>query len=131
MTLICRPSETASSLRTGNLREQIGHPVHASAPGRLELREDPPRPAYRVGVAAHELLPSARLLGDQAGPLQYRDVLLHRGEAHRVDVGETRHGRLASGAAVKDVAASGVGECVKQAVDVLLAQFTYNHSVVG
>ncbi len=33
-------------LGLGNLREQIGHPVHASAPGRLELVEDPPRQAY-------------------------------------------------------------------------------------
>ena len=124
MTVIRRPA-------AGHLREQIGHPVHAPAPGRLELVEDPPRPAHGVAVGAHELLPPAALLGDQAGPLQHRDVLLHRGEAHRVDVGESRHRRLAPDAAVQDVAARGVGQCVEQAVHLLVGQLTYNHSVVG
>jgi hypothetical protein len=71
------------------VREQIGHAVHTPAPRRLELVEHPPRPAYGVGVGSDELLPSTALLGDQSGPLQQRDVLLHRGETHRVDVGES------------------------------------------
>ena len=44
------------------LREQIGHPVHAPAPGRLELVEHPPRPADGLAVGVHELLASARSL---------------------------------------------------------------------
>jgi hypothetical protein len=108
-----------------------GHAVDASAPGRLEIVEDPPRPADRAAVAAHELLAPAALLGDEAGPLQHRDVLLHRSEAHRVDVGESRHRRLVHDAAVEDVAARGVGQCVEQAVHILLlGPTTYNHSVV-
>jgi len=30
----------------------VSHPLHASAPGRLELIEDPPRPAYGVASGA-------------------------------------------------------------------------------
>ena len=112
------------------LREQIGHPVHTPAPGRLELVEGPPRPAHGVGIGAHELLASAALLGDQAGPLQHRDVLLHRGEAHRVVGGESRHRRLAPDAATEDVAARGIGQGMEQAVHVLVGQLTYNHPVV-
>jgi hypothetical protein len=58
-------------------------------------------------------------------------VLLHRGEAHRVDVGESRHRRLASYTAAKNVAARRVGQCVKQVVDLLVSRETYNHAVVG
>jgi RNA polymerase sigma factor (sigma-70 family) len=71
-------------------REQIGHPVHTPAPVRLELVEDLPRPGHGVWVGAHEPLPSSALLGDQTGAIQQRDMLLHRGEAHRVDVGSGR-----------------------------------------
>jgi hypothetical protein len=74
---------------------------------------------------------STALLGDEAGPLQHRDVLLHRGEADRVDVGEPRHRRLSSYAAVDDVAAGGIRQCVKQAVHLIVGHITYNHSVVG
>jgi hypothetical protein len=83
-----------------------------------------------VGIGVHELLPSTALLGDEAGPLQHRDVLLHRGEAHRVDVGESRHRRLRPDAAVHDVAARGVRERVKEVIHLLVGPSIYNHSVV-
>ena len=38
----------------------------------------------RRAVGVHDLLPPAALLGDERRPFQHRDVLLHRGEAHRV-----------------------------------------------
>jgi hypothetical protein len=113
------------------LREQVGHPVRPPPPGRLEFVEGLPRPAYGVGVGAHELFPSAALLGDQAGPLKHRDVLLHRGEAHRVGVGQPRHRQLAADAAAEDVAAGGVGQGVEQVVHGPVGQLTYNHLVVG
>lgn len=116
------------------MRQQFGHAVHASAPGRLELLEDAPRAADRGGVGADELLPSATLPGDQTGPLQHGHVLVHRGEAHRVDVGESRDRRLAACAAVEDVSARGVGQCVEQPVHLhlhlRLARSRYNHLVV-
>jgi hypothetical protein len=78
----------------------------------------------------HELFPSAALLDDQARPFQHGNVLLHRGEAHRVVVGKSRHRPFAADAAVEDVAARGVGQRVEQAVHLLVVQLTYNHSVV-
>src|SRR5659263_454003 len=63
--------------------DRIYGPLDRARPPRAG--RGPAAPAYGVGVGvgAHELLPSAALLGDQAGPLQHRDVLLHRGEADR------------------------------------------------
>jgi hypothetical protein len=58
-------------------------------------------------------------------------VLLHGGEAHRVDVGEPGHRRLLAGAAPEDVAARRVGEGMEEVVDLLAGQLTYNHPVVG
>jgi hypothetical protein len=58
-------------------------------------------------------------------------VLLHRGEAHRVAVGQLRHGRLIGYAAAEDVAARAIGQCVKQPVHVVVGRRIYNHSVVG
>ena len=111
--------------------EQGGHPVHAPAPGRLEVVEGLPRVGNRVGIGAYELLAPAPLLRDQAGPLEHGDVLLHCGEAHRVCPRESRDRRLADGAAAKDVAAGRVGQGMEQAVDHITRQLTYNHLVVG
>jgi hypothetical protein len=58
-------------------------------------------------------------------------VLLHGGEAHRVVVGESRHRRLAPGAAAQDVAPRGIGQGLEQAIDVVVGQRIYNHPVVG
>jgi hypothetical protein len=69
-------------------------------------------------------------LGDEAGPLQHRDVLLHRGEAHRVGVGQPRHRQLAPDRAEHDVATGGIGQRVEQVVDSVVGELTYNHLVV-
>ena len=114
----------------GNLREQVRHPIHAPAPVRLELVECLTRPADGIGVGADALFPSAALLGDQAGPLQHRDVLLDRGEAHGVYLGQPRHCQLVFKAAAEDVAAGGVGERVEHAVGSLVGEHIYNHLVV-
>jgi len=73
--------------------------VHAPAPGGLELVERLRCAPHRVGVGAHKLLSALAPLDDHAGSLQHRDVLLHRGEAHRVVVGELGHRRPAAEAA--------------------------------
>ena len=44
--------------------------------------------AEPLDVGAHDLAAAAALLGDQAGPLEHRDVLLHRREAHGVVPGQ-------------------------------------------
>ena len=82
------------------------------------------------GRRAHELLTAPALLRDQPGPLEHGDVLLHGGEAHRVGVGEPGDGLLPVDRAAQDVAAGGVGQCVEQAVDCLIAPLLYNHLVV-
>jgi dihydrofolate reductase len=78
----------------------------------------------------HELLPPAALLGDEPGPLQHGDVLLHGREAHRVGLRESRDRGLAGGAAAQDVAARRVRQGTEQLVDRLVRQFIYNHPVV-
>ena len=89
------------------------------------------RAGDRAGVGVHELLAPARLLSDQAGPLQHGDVLLDGREAHRVSPRKARNRGLVGGAAAKDVATGRVGQSVEQPVDRVLGQLTYNHMVVG
>jgi hypothetical protein len=131
VTVICRVLCWVVRCPVGILREQVGHPLHPPAPGRLELVEGFPRLADGAGVGAHELLPPAAPLGDQASALQHRDVLLHRGEAHLVGVGQSRHRQLVVGGAAQDVAAGGVGQRVEQVVHGPVGQLIYNHLVVG
>ena len=114
----------------GRLGEQLHHPVHAAAPRALEVVEHPPRPADGGAVGVDELLPPAPLLGHETGPLQHRDVLLHRREAHGVAGGEPRDRRVLHQAAVQDVPARRVGQRVEHAVDLLAGQLIYNHPVV-
>ncbi len=114
----------------GVLREQLGHSVHSPAPGHLELVEGLPRPLDCIGISAHELLPSAAFLCDQACPFQHRDVLLHGREAHRIGRGQPRHGGVTPDGATENVAASGVGQGVEHLADSFLGHHIYNHLVV-
>ena len=77
-------------------------------------------------VGVNELLSPSPLLRHKARAFQHRDVLLHRRKAHRVRVGEARHGLLSLRAATKDVAARRVRERAEQ----LVGDLIYNHSVV-
>ena len=72
-------------LRAG---DEVGHAVDAAAPQRLVLVEQAARQAQPVDVGPDDLAAAGALLGDQAGPLEHRDVLLHGREAHRVVVGQ-------------------------------------------
>ena len=47
--------------------------------------------AEPLDVGAHDLATAGAFLGDQAGPFEDRDVLLHGGEAHRVVPGQLGH----------------------------------------
>lgn len=113
------------------LGKQGRHPVNPSTPSRLELVESLPRARDRSGVRAHELLATVWLLGDQAGPLEDGDVLLHRSEAHRVATREARNRGLVGRAAAQDVATGRVCQRMEQTVNRVLGQLTYNHLVVG
>lgn len=127
------PSVAALRIRPPALGEQTGHPLHPSAPGGLQFVQGTAGPAQGVGIGPHELLPSAALLDHETGPLQYRDVLLHRGEAHRIGLGQPGHRQVVPHAAAQDVAAGQVGQGLEQAVRTrfrLFDHFIYNHLVV-
>ena len=72
-----------------------------------------------------------RSLVTRPGALQDGDVLLHRGEAHRVVAGEVRHRVLAPHRPPDDVAAGRVGERVEHEVGAgVVGKQIYNHLVV-
>jgi len=83
-------------------------------------------PGHGSGLGAHERLPPAALLGHQAGAFEHGNVLLHRGEAHRIGLGEPRHRHGIDRAAAQNVAPRRIGEAAEELVD-----GTYNHMVVG
>src|SRR6266545_771887 len=85
----------------------------------------------RRHVSVHHLLPSASLFGNERSPFQDRHVLLHRCEAHREVLCESRYRLLVADHPGHDVATRGVRQGVEDAVGVRLAQLTYNHVVVG
>ena len=70
--------------------DELGHAVDAAAPQLLVLVEQAAREAEPLDVGPDDLAPPDALLGHEAGPLEHRDVLLDRGEAHRVVPGELR-----------------------------------------
>ena len=89
------------------------------------------RLANRFRVRAHELFPSFAFLDHQARVREHGDVLLHGGEAHRVEAGEAGDVVLTDGNDVEDVAPRRVGEGVEHPVDLGVGEFSiYNHLVV-
>ena len=88
--------------------------------------EGTPCLGHRGGLGAHERLPPAALLGHQAGALEHGHVLLDRGEAHRIGLGQPRHRRGVDRAAAQDVAPRRIREAAEELVDSI-----YNHLVVG
>jgi hypothetical protein len=82
-------------------------------------------------VAPHHPLAAAWFFGHQARLLQRCDVFLHSGERHRVGVGELGDRHLGHESSANDVAARCIGECPKDAVHLVVAEFhLYNHLVV-
>ena len=78
----------------------------------------PPRQAKPIHVGAHDLAAAGALLGDQAGPLEHRDVLLHGREAHGVVPGQLGDAFIAAERAQDDVAPGGVCQGGKDLVGV-------------
>src|SRR5438046_540614 len=81
---LVRPSGSRSESLLGLLcfGDEIGHAGEAVAPQLLVSVEQAAHHAQPVRVGADDLASSIAVLADQARPLEDRDVLLHRGEAH-------------------------------------------------
>ena len=89
-------------------------PRHSSSYRSSRRRAD----AQPLEVGADDLAAPDALLGDQAGPLEDRDVLLHGREAHRVVAGQLGDALLAVDRPADDVAPRGVGQGAEHAVEV-------------
>ena len=88
----------------------------AAAPQLLVLVEQAPRHAEPLEIGADDLPPPDALLGDQAGPLEDGDVLLHRREAHRVVAGQLGDALLAVDRPAHDVPPGGITQRAEDAV---------------
>ena len=89
------------------------------------------RHAQPLDVGADDLASADALLRDQPGPLEDRDVLLHRREAHRVVARQLGDPLLPVDRAAHDVAAGVVGQGAEHAVEVGRGELHwYNHTVV-
>jgi hypothetical protein len=114
--------------------EDVAELMHAVTPDGLELVEQAVDIANGVDPPAHEPLATSMVLGHEVGPLEHGDMLLHRGEAHRVPPSEVRHGVFAVQHQLDDVAASRIGQRMEEHVRSLVVRnsyLTYNHMVVG
>src|SRR4029453_167823 len=87
--------------------------------------------AQLVDLAAHELFASAPVLRDQSGVDQDLDVLLHRGEADRIQPAELADGAFTVERLGDDVAPCCIAEREEQPVGPLVTlESIYNHLVV-
>jgi hypothetical protein len=112
--------------------EDIAESLHTVTPDGLELVEQVVDIAHGVDPSSHDPLAATLVLGDEVGPLEHGDVLLHRGEAHRVSPSQVGHGVLAMKRQPDDVAASRIGEGVEQEIGALRLRgsaLIYNHMV--
>ena len=113
------------------LGDELGHAVDPAAPQLLVLVEQAARHAQSLDIGADDLASPDALLGDQPGPLEDRDVLLHRREAHRVVAGQLCDALLAVDRAAHDVAPGVVRQGAEHAVEVGWGELHgYNHTVV-
>ena len=104
-----------------------------SAPDGLEFVEQTVDVAHGVDPSAHDPLAASLVLGDEVGPFEHGDVLLHGGEAHRVAPSQVGDGVLAVQHQPDDVAPRRIGERVEQQIRPLRlpdSNLIYNHMVV-
>lgn len=87
--------------------------------------------AHGRKVGGDDLLAPPTALRNEGCALQYRNVLLHRREAHCVSLREGAHALFRVDDARDDVAARAVGECAKKRVDLVVGEsiHLYNHLV--
>ena len=90
--------------------DQLAHARDSAAPQLLVLVEQATRDQQGLQVRLHDLSATDALLAHQARPLEDRDVLLHRGEAHGVVAGELGDAFCAIDGPTHDVPPRGVGQ---------------------
>ena len=113
--------------------EDVAESVDAITPARLELVEQTVDVAHGVDPPAHDPLAASLVLGDEVGPLEDGDVLLHRGKAHRVPASQVGDGVLTLQHQPDDVPAGPIGKRMEQEVcsrRVRCWRPIYNHMVV-
>jgi hypothetical protein len=113
--------------------EHLAESLHAVTPADLELVEQAVDVAHGVDAPAHDPLAASLVLGDEVGPFEHGDVLLHRGEAHRVTTSQVGHRVLALQDQSDDVATCRIGERVEQQIGSIRSYgslLIYNHTVV-
>jgi len=129
LTNVIRSPRVGLGLRVG-LGEELVDTGDPAAPDLLEAVEQLRGGADGVDVAAHDLLATAAFLGEQVGPFEDGDVLLHGGETHVVPAGQGGHRGALVQHTHEDVAAGGVGQGGEDAIGALAVLSTYNHAVV-
>jgi hypothetical protein len=109
----------------------------AVTPDGLELVEQAVDVTHDIDPSPHDPLAAPPVLGDEVGPLEHRDVLLHRGEAHREPPGQVGHRVLVLQHQAHDVPPGRIGQRVEQQVGPLGLthrcidnRLIYNHMVV-
>ena len=124
----------SSEVGSGSVLGEEGvEPINARAPQLLELVKQPLRTPDGLRVAADESFAATAMLRHQPGPFQNGHVLLHRGERHRIGLGQPRHRCFADEGPSHDVSAGGIRERVEDPVDLRVTELLhiYNHLVVG
>ena len=101
-------------------------------PDLLELLQQAIGTTHGVGVAGYSLRAAMPPLGHQVSALQHGHVFLNGCKRHSIARGQLADGRVGVHHASEDIAARGVGQGPKQAVQVVCRRLTtYNHLVVG
>src|SRR3954471_9205332 len=111
--------------------DEVRHAVDPTAPHRFVLIEETARQAESLDVRAHDHASPRALLGDEARALQHGDMLLDRGERHRIVRCQLADAFPPAQGAQDDVASGRVGEGGEDAVSVEGGLHWYNHTVVS
>src|SRR5438128_11450170 len=96
--------------------EDVAESLHAVTPAGLELVEQTVDLTQGADPPPYDPLAASLVLGDEVGPLEDGDVLLHGGEAHRVTPSQVGHGVLALQHQSNDVPPRRIGERMAQEV---------------
>jgi len=112
----CRHSKPSFVFLSSGFIEDVCEAFEAGPPQRFEFIEKFVYAAQLVDLATHELFTSAAVLGDQAGDDEDLDVLLHCGEADRIQPAELAHGALTVERLGDDVAPCWIAEREEQPV---------------
>src|SRR3954469_22906379 len=126
----CWTSVTGMSfLLVGFGGEQRFDAYDAAPPDLFELAEQGRNRSHGLHLTAGQLLATAAPLGDEPRSLEHGDVLLHRGEAHRVVLRQRRDRVLTGQPPAQDVAPGAVGERVEQGVGPVRVGIDHSYNI--